>query len=151
MGAITTEGRVLNTSVVQGFGISHEEIEAVAGRELQELLRREDRYRMGRPPVHLQGKTVILIDDGLATGATMRAAVMSIKAQHPAKVIVAVPAAPADIAGLFAPWIDEYIAILQPEQFYGVAQCYADFPQCSDNEVVDLLEALSPQALKEGV
>src|SRR5712672_166447 len=140
MGAIATGGvRVINEDVVRMLQIPDAVIDAVAAREQQELQRREHLYRDDLPPPNVQGRTVILIDDGLATGSTMRAAVMALRKQHPARIVVAVPvAAPSTCSELQAE-VDEIICAQMPEPFYGVGFWYEDFSQISDKEVHDLL------------
>jgi putative phosphoribosyl transferase len=140
MGAIATGGiRVINEEVVRMLRIPDAVIDAVSEREQQELQRRERLYRDDLPPPNVQGRTVILIDDGLATGSTMRAAVMALREQHPARIVVAVPvAAPSTCSELQAE-VDEIICAYTPEPFYGVGFWYQDFSQISDKEVHDLL------------
>lgn len=140
MGAIATGGvRVLNEEVVHMLHIPERVIDAVTAREQQELERREQLYRDNRPPTDVQGRTIILIDDGLATGATMRAAIEALRMQHPARIVVAVPvAAPPTCVELGAE-VDEILCARTPEPFFGVGYWYEDFSQTSDQEVHDLL------------
>jgi putative phosphoribosyl transferase len=141
MGAIATGGvRVLNEGVVAGLGISTEVIDAVTAEEKQELKRRELAYRGSYSEPEVRGTTVILIDDGLATGSTMRAAVCALNAQHPARLVVAVPTAADSTCRKLRPEADELVALMTPEPFYGVGAWYQDFSQTSDAEVTDLLE-----------
>jgi predicted phosphoribosyltransferase len=140
MGAIATGGvRVLNESVVRHLGIPDEMIDAVAAEEEQELRRREALYRGHDGAPNLKGKTVILVDDGIATGSTMYAAVQAIRKQHPRQLIVAVPTAAPSSAAEFESVVDEFIAVMTPEPFLGVGQWYDDFSQTSDAEVRHLL------------
>ena len=140
MGAIASGGvRVLNEEVVQGLGIPMEVIDAVSAEEEQELKRRELAYRGSYSEPEVRGKTVLLIDDGIATGATVRAALRALRAQHPARLIVAVPVAAAATCRELRPSVDDLVALLTPEFFYGVGQWYADFRQTSDAEVAELL------------
>ncbi|MBI3849085.1 MAG: phosphoribosyltransferase [Verrucomicrobia bacterium] len=141
MGAIATGGvRVLNERVVQELGISKETIDAVAAEEHEELKRREVAYRgHGASPV-IRGKTVILVDDGIATGSTIRAAVLALRKQHPARLIVAVPTAAASSCHELRRQVDEMLALMAPEEFYAVGQWYEDFSQTTDAEVTRLLE-----------
>jgi putative phosphoribosyl transferase len=141
MGAIATGGvRVLNEEVVGGLGIPMEMIEAVTEKETQELKRRQLTYRGNCSEPVVCGKTVILIDDGIATGSTMRAAVRALRAQEPARLVVAVPTAAASTCSELLPEVDELVALMTPERFYGVGEWYADFSPTSDAEVTDLLE-----------
>jgi len=141
MGAIASDNiRVLNEDVVSSFQISEKTIDIVAVREIRELERRESAYRGKRPKPEIKGKTVILIDDGLATGATMRAAVAALKTKNPAKIVVAVPTAAADTCMFFKEKVDEIICVATPEPFYGVGAWYDDFSQTTDKEVCDLLD-----------
>jgi len=141
MGAIASGGvRVLNEYVVRELNITPEEIERVARREEQELARRERVYRGKRPLPDVRGHTVILVDDGLATGSTMRAAVAALKQQQPGRIIVAVPiAAPATCNELRAE-VDEVVCARTPEPFYAIGMWYDDFPQETDEEIRHLLD-----------
>jgi len=140
MGAIASGGvRVMNHDVVRSLGISDEQVEEVAAREQAELERREDVYRGERPMPDLTGHTVILVDDGLATGATMRAAVQAVRTQKPARIVVAVPTAPADTVGDFESLVDEMVCLVTPTPFFGVGGSYLDFSQTSDSRVCELL------------
>ncbi len=144
MGAIADGGvRVLNRDVVEGLAISAETIQQVTERERAELRRRQQRYRGHRPPPDLRNRAVILVDDGLATGATMRAAVEAIRGQDPSRVVVAVPVAAASTAAWFRSWpqVDEFICPLTPDPFFGVGLWYDDFHQVDDAEVRSLLAA----------
>ena len=142
MGAIASGGiRVLNDDVVKWYGIPPAAIDAVAREEEQELVRREAAYREGREAPPLDGKIVILIDDGLATGSTMMAAVKAVRQRHPAKVIVAVPVGARDTCEALATVADEVICVRMPEPFSAVGQWYLDFDQTTDEEVRQLLRA----------
>ena len=141
MGAIAAEGvRVLNEEVVEGLGIPMEVIDAVTAEEKLELKRRELAYRGSYSEPELRGNTVILIDDGIATGSTMRAAVRALTALHPARLIVAVPTVAGSTYSELRPEVDELVALMTPEPFYGVGDWYEDFNQTSDAEVTDLLQ-----------
>ena len=141
MGAIATGGvRVLDEEVVRGLGIPMEVIDAVTAEEERELKRRELAYRGSYSEPEVSGKPVILIDDGIATGSTMRAAVRALNAQHPARLIVAVPTAADSNYRELRPEVDELLALMRPEPFYAVSDWYQDFGQTSDAEVTDLLE-----------
>ena len=140
MGAVATGGvRVLNDQIVNRLGIPQYIIDAVATREQQELARRERLYRGGRPPPDVRGRTVILVDDGLATGATMRAAVMALRQLQPARIIVAVPTASPETCQELRAEADEVVCAITPEPFFAVGHWYEDFSQTTDEEVRDLL------------
>jgi predicted phosphoribosyltransferase len=141
MGAVATGGvRVLNDQVVQGLGIPDYVIDAVAHWEQQELARRERLYRGQRPPPDVRGKTVILVDDGLATGSTMLAAVRALRQLGPAQIVVAVPVASRDTCELLKSEVDEVVCAVTPEPFYAVGLWYRNFSQTTDEEVRELLE-----------
>jgi putative phosphoribosyl transferase len=140
MGAIASGGvRVLNQYVVQHLRIPERAIEAIATEEQKELERRERAYRDDRPSPDIRGRSVILIDDGLATGSTMRAAVTAIRQQHPASIVVAVPIAARSTCDEFREEVDEIICAVTPEVFNAVGLWYEDFSQTTDEEVRDLL------------
>ncbi|MEJ2514284.1 MAG: phosphoribosyltransferase [Gammaproteobacteria bacterium] len=140
MGAIASGGiRLLNERVVRALGVDHEAIQEVAEREAEELRRRETAYRGDRPPFDARGRQVILVDDGMATGSTMRAAVAAVRHLEPARVVVAVPTAAADTCQILRAEADEVICLDTPEPFMAVGCWYRDFGQTSDAEVTDLL------------
>lgn len=140
MGAIASGGvRVLNDEVVRAHRVSPEEIAAVAASEQTELDRRDRAYRGIRLFPALTGQVVILVDDGLATGATMEAAVLAVHKLGAAEVIVAVPVAPADTVQRLATVADRVICLATPEPFFAIGNWYLDFGQTSDQEVLDLL------------
>jgi erythromycin esterase-like protein/predicted phosphoribosyltransferase len=144
MGAIASGGVVvLNEDVVRGFGISPEVLRQVAEREGRELQRREQTYRQGRPMPEISGKVVVLVDDGLATGSSMRAAIQSLRRLLPARIVVAVPAAPNSTCEELAAEVDEVVCATTPSPFFAVGQSYWDFTQTTDEEVRDLLRAAS--------
>jgi putative phosphoribosyl transferase len=141
MGAIASGGScVLNEDVVRALRIPVQVTEAVAARELRELKRRERAYRGDRPAPDVRDRTVILVDDGLATGSTMRAAVAALRRLGPARIVVAVPTAAPETCEEFRHEADECICEITPEPFYAVGLWYEDFSQTSDDEVRDLLE-----------
>jgi putative phosphoribosyl transferase len=140
MGAIASGGaRVLSFDVIRALGISQSQIEAVAVREQAELERRERAYRGERPAAPLHERTALLVDDGLATGATMRAAVRSLRAHSPARIVVAVPVGAPDTCAELLHEADEVVCARSPEPFGAVGSWYEDFSQTSDDEVRDLL------------
>ena len=141
MGAISSDNvLVLNEDIVKSFQIPERVINMVAENELKELKRRERTYRGDRPNPEISGSTVILIDDGLATGATMRAAASAIKTKNPAKIVVAVPTGAPDTCEIFKKEVDEVICVATPEPFYGVGAWYGNFSQTTDEEVCELLD-----------
>lgn len=140
MGAVATGGvRVLNPRVISELRIAEETIEQVAAKEREEVERRERDYRGDRPPPKIEGATVILVDDGLATGATMRAAVQSVRMQGPKKVVVAVPAGAGKTCRTLRQEADEVICLIETDHFFAVGQWYRDFNQLTDAEVQELL------------
>jgi putative phosphoribosyl transferase len=142
MGAIASGGgRVMNEDVVKVLAITPQTIEQVAGEEMKELQRREQAYRGDRPWPDLAGRCVILVDDGLATGATMRAAVGAVRSRHPGRIVVAVPVAPPETVSRLQDEADEVICLEQPEPFRAIGLWYADFTQVSDDEVRQQLAA----------
>jgi predicted phosphoribosyltransferase len=141
MGAIASGGICfLNEGVIQALRIKQEEIDAAIARERRELDRREAAFRAG-PPIELRGRVVILVDDGLATGASMRAAVLAIRARQPERLIAAVPVAEFQTAEEFARDVAEIVCVQTPRDFEGVGEWYKDFTQTSDEEVRALLSA----------
>ncbi len=140
MGAIASGNvRVLNEDVISAVSVPDEIIEAVSALEREELDRREHSYRGHRPAPQVRDRTVILIDDGLATGATMRAAVAALRQQSAAKIVVAVPVGAPSTCRELKEEVDEMICVIAPETFIGVGQYYEDFSQTSDEEVRQLL------------
>jgi predicted phosphoribosyltransferase len=149
MGAIASGGvRVVNEDVVRWYGISEAAIDRIAREEQEELERRERAYRDDRPAPDLTHKIVVLIDDGLATGSTMRAAVKAVRARHPARVVIAVPVGAPQTCAELAVSADEVICARMPEPFSAVGQWYLNFEQTDDAEVRELLQksTATPQA-----
>ena len=141
MGAIATGGvRVLNNDTVDYLGIPATVIDSITAIELRELERREIAYRGNRPEPDVRGKTVILVDDGLATGSTMRAATEALRQQQPARIVVAVPVSAPQTCDEYRMGADEIVCAVTPEPFYGVGMWYEDFSQTTDHEVRQLLE-----------
>jgi len=144
MGAIASGGiRVLNEELISHLGISMTVVDRVTAREQQEIQRREQLYRDGRPALPIKDRIVILVDDGLATGASMLAAARAARAQQPKRVIVAVPVASRDACEEFRQHVDDVICAETPEPFYSVGTWYEDFSQTSDAEVRELLHRAS--------
>jgi putative phosphoribosyl transferase len=140
MGAIASGGvRVVNRSVVDGLRIGEEVIEKVAARELKELERRDAAYRDGRPPPDVRGKVVVVVDDGLATGSTMRAAVSALRAQQPSRIVVAVPVGSAATCHELEAEADEVVCARIPADFHAVGQWYQDFSPTTDEQIRSLL------------
>jgi putative phosphoribosyl transferase len=145
MGAIATGGvRVLNDQVVRALRIPEYVIEAVAGKERQELARRERLYRGDRPFPDVRGRTAILVDDGLATGTTMQAAVRALRQQQAARIVVAVPLAAPETCQELSEEVDDIVCAVTPEPFEAVGLWYEDFSQTTDEEVGDLLARSAP-------
>lgn len=150
MGAIASGGvRVINQEMLRRAGISQAAIEAIVAKELKELHRRELAYR-GHPGVpEIQDRIVILIDDGIATGSTIKSAVQALRQQEPARIIIAVPTAAPDACAMLEPMVDELIVLLQPDEFRAVGQWYEDFSQTTDVEVTQwLAKAIPPSQPK---
>src|SRR5258705_7270953 len=147
MGAVATGGvRVLNEDVVRALGIPDYVIDAVAAWEERELERRERVYRGDRPPPEVRGRTVILVDDGLATGATMHAAVQALRRRQPTRIVVAVPTAAPETCEALRPEVDEIVCAVTPEPFYAVGLWYENFSQTTDEEVRELLAQSASEA-----
>lgn len=150
IGAIATGGvRVLNQDVIGALRIPDQVIEAVAAEERQELRRRERAYRGDKPPEEVRDRTVILVDDGLATGSTMRAAIAAVRQQQPARIVVAVPVGAPETCAEFQSEADETVCARMPDPFYAVGLWYDDFSQTTDQEVHQLLEEAT-QAVEAG-
>ncbi|MGZ7079001.1 MAG: phosphoribosyltransferase [Thermoanaerobaculia bacterium] len=148
MGAIGPGGvLVLNDSVVRSLRITPDQIDRVARSEGTELERREKRFRGDRPPLDVAGKTVIVVDDGLATGATMAAAVAVLRRGRAAKIVVATPVAPLDTCEAFRKEADEVVCVASPEPFLAVGRWYSEFPQVEDDEVVEALHRVEVHAV----
>jgi putative phosphoribosyl transferase len=147
IGAIAEGGiRILNDSLVADLRIGPADLAAVTEREQDELERRVARYRVGRPAVELAGRTVIIVDDGLATGYTARAAIEAVRAAGAGRVILAVPVAPAESVAALRAVADEVIALETPPAFFAIGQFYDDFSQLADGNVVAFLEAADRRA-----
>jgi putative phosphoribosyl transferase len=149
MGAIASGGsRVLNQTVIERLAVSPADVEAVARTESQVLARRERAYRGDRPPLTLSGTTVIVVDDGLATGASMRAALRGVRAHEPAAVIVGVPVGSPETCRALRGEADEVVCVRMPDRFLAVGQAYVDFSPTSDEEVRAVLDGFAPVSVK---
>lgn len=148
LGAIAPGGvRVLNEDLVRRAGVSPGALATVQAREEAELARRERAYRGDRTPAPVAGRTVLVVDDGVATGATLRAGLQALRALSPARVVVAVPVAPPEAVRVLEAQADEVVCLLTPPDFMAVGQFYVDFHQTTDDEVRDLLsQAPSPKS-----
>ena len=145
LGAVASNGvRVLNEAVVAALRLGEREIEPIVERELEEVERRERAYRGGRPPLELERRLAILVDDGLATGATMRAAALAVRELGPQGLVVAVPVAAKQTCDSFRGDVDEIVCAFTPEPFYAVGVWYEDFAQTDDAEVCELLQEAAP-------
>jgi putative phosphoribosyl transferase len=140
MGALASGGvRIINQQIVNEINIPDEVIARVAAQEQRELERRENMYRGDEPFPELTGRKIILVDDGLATGATMSAAVIAVRHKHPQEIVIAVPVAAPETYQQLQPKVDKMVCIATPSQFYSVGMWYEDFPQTSDAQVRELL------------
>jgi putative phosphoribosyl transferase len=147
MGAIASNGiQILNDAIIQYMGIPESVVEAVIKRETQELRRREREYRGVRPPVEIPGKTVIVVDDGLATGSTMKAAIAALRRQNPSRIVVAVPTASPETCHELKSTADEIVCAITPEPFYAVGFSYEDFEQTTDSEVRALIQTAATRS-----
>ena len=149
IGAVTANGgRYLNQDLIEQTGVSAAELEAITAAEMAEAHRRQARFRGRRPAPRIAGRTVILVDDGLATGATMRAAVRSVRQRHPARLVVAVPVGAAETCAALREEADEVIAVYEPELFLAVGLYYRDFSPPEEAEILRLLQASRPRPTK---
>lgn len=141
MGAIASAGaRFFNEDIVRTSGLKPEQVESVIEEQQAELARREKAYRGDKPPLAVEGRTVIVVDDGIATGASIQVAVQALRSLNPVKVVVAVPVAPIEGARRLTAVADGFVCLLTPTPFYAVGQWYRDFRQTTDEEVRELLE-----------
>jgi putative phosphoribosyl transferase len=141
MGAIATGGlRILHEGIIRELGISQRTIDMVSEAEAQELDRRERMYRGDRPTPRIENRTIIIVDDGLATGSSMKAAVRALRQQNPARLVVAVPTAPLETSEQLREIADEVICVVTPDPFFAVGGSYVDFKQVTDDEVRDLIQ-----------
>jgi putative phosphoribosyl transferase len=141
IGAIASDGvRVVDEAVLKAYGVDPETLERITARERRELERRERLYRDDRPFPTLGGRTVILVDDGLATGSTMRAAVAAVRVEAPRAIVIGVPVGAPETCQAMKPLVDDLVCLMTPEPFYAVGLWYEKFDQTDDDEVHDLLE-----------
>lgn len=151
MGAIAPQRvMIIDQALIDHLHISAQALQAVIDREMEELARRERAYRGRRPPLDVKGRSVILIDDGLATGSTMRATIASVRKQRPSRLIVAVPVGARHTCDEIKPTVDELICAAKPEPFYGVGRWYENFSQTTDKEVQHLLSKARRTRSKAG-
>ncbi len=149
MGAVASGSvRVLNWEVIRACALSSRQIDAVAAKETQELRRREQAYRGDRTRIDVHGRTIILVDDGLATGSTMRAAVAALRHEKPKQIIVAVPVAPPSTCAEMEKTADRVVCLYTPLKFNSVGQWYQNFSQTSDGEVRELLDRAAERVLR---
>ena len=147
-GAIAPGGvRVLDQQIVEAAGLNKREIDEITAREQKELERREQLYRAGRPPLDVAGKIVILVDDGIATGASMFASVRALRQLQPARIVVAVPVAPQSTCRKLRQEVDELVCTHSPASFYAIGQFYLDFSQLTDKQVVEFLQRAAASAV----
>jgi putative phosphoribosyl transferase len=142
MGAIASgDAFYLDERIVAYAGVDKHELNRVIEVERAELERREKLYRGDLPPLDVNGRIAIVVDDGMATGATMKAATMSLRHAHPSKIVAALPVAPLDSEARIEDIVDEFVCVMRPHRYFGVGQFYIDFDQTSDDEVRELLDA----------
>ena len=140
IGAVTADGgRFLNQDVLRELGVDEAYLERVTKQQLEEARRREERFRAGRPPANVSGRTALLVDDGLATGATMRAAARSLRQRQPVRLVVAVPVGSRQACGALREDADEVVCLAEPDPFYAIGPYYVSFEQVEDSKVIDLL------------
>jgi putative phosphoribosyl transferase len=141
-GAVAGGGiRILDPEMLDALAIPDSEIDRITAMATKEVQRRERAYRGGKPALHLEGKIVILVDDGVATGSSIRAAIGALRQLNPARLVVAVPVAPSSACDRLRREVDECVCVLTPESFFGIGQFYEDFSQVEDAEVADLLRS----------
>jgi putative phosphoribosyl transferase len=149
-GAIASGGaRVVDREITGALGISESEIERIAASERNELMRRELAYRGGRFPLNIKGLTVIVVDDGIATGSSMRVGIKALRQLNPAKIVIGVPVAPLATAQRLKREVDEFACVKVPESFHAIGQFYEDFAQVSDREVIELLKSAPQPAVRK--
>lgn len=150
-GAVATGGvRVLDRELIEAVGVSKVEIEEITRKVRAELERRERIFRGDRPPLDVKGKVAILIDDGIATGSSMRAAINALRQHNPARIVVAIPVAPFSTCRRLESEVDELVCVDMPESFYAIGQFYADFSQVADDEVTRLIHRAAERPSHKG-
>ena len=137
---------VMNEQVMQAAQMGEGDVRRLADRELEEMDRRRKLYRPGQAPFMAKARTAILVDDGVATGTTMRAAILAVRKRQPARVVLAVPVASPEAMNMLGHLVDDAVALAVPDQFGSVGQYYEDFHQMTDDEVVELLRRFAPEA-----
>jgi putative phosphoribosyl transferase len=149
-GALASGGvRVLDQDLIREIGISPEEVARVTEKAQKELERRESVYRAGRPPLRVEGLTALLVDDGIATGSSIRAGAKALRQMKPARIVIAVPVAPASTCKRLRDAVDELVCLHMPKMFLAIGQFYEDFSQLSDEEVIDLLRQSTQPAVQK--
>jgi putative phosphoribosyl transferase len=149
-GAIASGGvRVFDAEVVEALGISEQDIEMVTAEERKELERRERAYRGTKPPLNVAGMTVIVVDDGIATGSSMRAAIAALRQLKPARLVIAVPVAPVSTCSRLRTEVDDIVCVYMPESFVAIGQFYEDFLPVSDEAVTDYLRRAPKSAVRK--
>ena len=152
IGAVTSNGgRFLNDEVIASLGVGHEYLEKVTAAEMAEAHRRQEKFRGGRPPAAIQNRTVIVVDDGLATGATMRASVRSIRQHQPARLVAAIPVGSQEACAALRHEADEVVCVYEPEAFWAVGLYYDNFEPTLDDEVIEILQQYQKQAAAKTV
>jgi putative phosphoribosyl transferase len=147
-GAIASGGSlVLDRRVIEGLDISDRQIEVVIANERMELERRELAYRDDKPPLEIEGLIAIVVDDGIATGSSIRAGIKALRQLKPARIVVAVPVAPLETCNRLRPEVDELVCVHRPQSFLAIGQFYKDFSQVSDQEVIELLKQADRHAV----
>lgn len=150
MGAIASGGVIVwNEDVLAMVSLSDNAIDDVVAQEQRELIRREHLYRGDRPPVDVAGRTVIVVDDGIATGATMRAAIAALRRRGARRIVAAAPTVARESYETMRPSVDDFVAVLIPDEFYAVGQWFSDFSQTTDDEVRTLLESANPSRMSQ--
>jgi putative phosphoribosyl transferase len=150
LGAIASGGaRVLDKDITEALEISEAEIERITAKERKELTRRELAYRGGRPPLNIKGLTVIVVDDGIATGSSLRAGIGALRQLKPARIVIAAPVAPQITFNRLKSEVDEVVCVEVPETFFAIGQFYEDFSQVSDREVIELLRKAHQPAMRK--